>query len=235
MKSNFRPLVIAITVIVILLIARFILSSPIGDQLLERVRVSKLQTNQNVTPTEGVKTSSSFSGVRQPESFSDYQVIVKNDLLKPLGWQETVYTPPPPEPVVQREIKQERRAPTNDLVLTGIVSLGADLTALVEDASKGEAHFLREGDRLKNYIVEAIGEESITLTSENSRIVVALGSKTNYGSDGRVSTSELTNGQPTEDSVRSADERTASSDENPANLSLIERMKARRRKELEKE
>lgn len=235
MKLNFRPLVIALTVIVILLIARFILSSPIGDQLLERVRVSKLQRSQNVTPAEGVKTSSSFSGVWQPESFSDYQVIIKNDLLKPLGWQETVYTPPPPEPVVQRGIKQERRAPTNDLVLTGIVRLGAAPTALVEDASKGEAYFLREGDKLKDYIVEAIGEESITLANESSRIVVALGSKTNYGSNGRVLISEMTDGQTTGDSVESTDEKTASSDEGTANMSLIEQMKARRREELGQE
>ncbi len=177
----------------------------------------------------------SFGWTRPAASLSDYQVVVEHDLLKPLGWQKTVATPPPPKPVVQREVRQERPAPTNDLVLTGIVNLGGEPIALMEDTSSGKAYFLKEGDKLKDYLVEAISEKNIVLANGSSRLTPSLGSKAQYDSNGRISISQLTDERAIGGSMKSTDEKVASSDGEPANLSLIERMKARRRRELETE
>lgn len=192
------------------------------------------RTSRKVTPTGSIdtRTFSSLSGMQLDRPLSDYQVVIENDLLKPLGWQKTIAMPPLPEPIVRRRTRQAPPAPASNLVFTGIVRLGAESIALIEDISIGEAYFLREGDKLKDYLVQAIAEENITLVSENSEFMLDLGSKARYSSNGQILTSELTDEQAIEDLAKGADEKTASSDEGSVNLSVIEQMKARRRKEL---
>jgi hypothetical protein len=231
--------IIAIIIVFIVLGAkgvRYVLSNSPENQ--------PLKTSQKATPEERVnsRTFSSLSGMQSSgmgdfphKSFSDYQVIIENDLLRPLGWQKTIAAPSSPEPVVQRQMPRERPAPTNDLILTGIVHLGEESIALIEDISKGEAYFLREGDKLKDHVVEAIGEESITLVNENSKLTPTLGSMAHYGSSGQILMSELTDRQTTRNVAKNTGEKAASSGESSANLSLIERMKARRREELGQE
>jgi len=179
--------------------------------------------------------SSSYGGIRPSAQFSNYQVAIEQDLLKPLGWEKTVAKPPPSRPAVQRKRPQRRPEPTNDLVLTGIVNLGEEPIALVEDTSNGKAYFLKKGDKLKDYLVEAITEENIVLANGDSKLTPALGSKAYYDSSGKISMSGVTGEQVGRDSTGGADGETDSSDVASDNLSLIERLKARRRKELGQE
>ena len=109
--------------------------------------------------------------------------------------------------------------------------MGSEPMALIEDTSKGEAYFLKKGDKLKDYVVEAVTEESIVLANEESKLNPTLGSKAYFSTSGRIFMSEFTDRQAVESPAKSASE-TASLDEGSADLSLIERMKARRRKEM---
>lgn len=181
----------------------------------------------------------SSSGLLQlTRSFFDYQVVTENDLFKPLGWQKTIEsTKIIPKPIVQQRVVEQQNPPepVNELVLTGIVRLGDELVAIVEDAQKGEAHFLRKGDRLKDYTVETIAEDKIILVNDGSMILSTLGSKTYYNSNGQFLISQRTDLPATGDAMRSTNEKPAPLDEGSADTSLIERMKARRRKELGQE
>jgi hypothetical protein len=246
MRSKVEIPGIAIVAIIIVFIVlgakgiKYVLSNTAGDQPLE--------TNQKIKSAERInpETFSAFSGIAPARSFSDYQVVIEHDLLKPLGWQKTIALPAPPQPVVRREWRRERPAPTSDLILTGIVRLGDESIAIVEDTSKGEGYFLREGDKLKDYVVEDITEENIVLAKENSKLMTALGSRARYSSTGQILMSGLADEQATSENppsplykggkesnvVETTGEESSLLDESSASLSIIERMKARRRKEL---
>lgn len=186
--------------------------------------------------TSKARSSSSSSGVQPARGMSDYEMVTENNLLRPLGWEKPVEIPRVREPVVRRERRWERPVSLSDLVFTGIVRLGDDTIAIVEDASSGKAYFLKEGDMLKDHSVESIAEENIVLVSGDSRITSTLGSKTRYDSSGRILISELASTQEArEDVAKNTDEAPALSDESTPDLSLIERMRARRRRELESE
>jgi hypothetical protein len=120
-------------------------------------------------------------------------------------------------------------------MLTGITYLAEEPMALIEDVSKGEAYFLKEGDRLKDYVVAAIGEENITLVNGNSKMRASLGKRTYYNADGELLAAGSADSQATESIMSNLSEESDSSEDDAADLSIIERMKARRRKELEQE
>ena len=179
------------------------------------------------------RTASSSSGVQPDRDLSYYEMITERNLLRPLGWEKPVETPRIEKPVIQRRQPRERPIPVDELILTGIVHLDNESIALVEDVSSGKAYFLRKGDKLRNYSVEAIAEENIVLVNEDSKLTHALGAKVQYNSNRQISTSEQYNNQTTNDTAQNADTESDSQDEgDTANLSLIERMKARRRREL---
>lgn len=174
----------------------------------------------------------SFSNPKR--ELSDYQMVAKNDLFKPLGWQKAVIvtTTSPPQQIVQEGRQQPPPEPLSRLSFTGIVQLGSEYVALVEDSSKGKAYFLRKGDRLKNFVVEAITEESLVLSNESSKLTPHIGSTVYYNSEGLITTSEpyssLTMARTSESGV----EERVSLNESSDNMSVIERMRARRRREL---
>lgn len=168
-------------------------------------------------------------------SISDYQMIVEDNLFRRLGWQKTVEIASLPEPVVQIERPFERPKPPNYLTLTGITYLAQEPMALIEDVSRGEAYFVKAGDRLKDYVVETITEENIILVNGNSRITVALGARTSYNSDGELLATAMAEDQIAGSIMEGSSEKPAPLEEDTAGLSLIERMRARRRKELGQE
>ncbi len=185
------------------------------------------ETSQKTSRTGGVKagTYSSSSGIQANRTLSDYQMVIERNLMERLGWQKTVETPRRYEPVVQPQQRPEQPEPVNDLVLTGIVRLGDDNVAIVEDVSRGEAYFLKKGDKLRDYFVESVTEKNIVLVNGDSRLTPALGSKAQYDSSGHILASELPNAQKVENAVKDTGE-------SDVTMSLIERMKAQRRREL---
>jgi len=122
--------------------------------------------------------------------------------------------------------------------LTGIVEVGTERTALIEDTSQKKGYFLKEGDKFKNYLVETILDESIVLVKDNSKLTTDLGSKAYYDSSRQIIISRQADKQGMPEPVKvakNADGKVASSNGNAEELSIIERMRERRRKELEQE
>jgi len=180
----------------------------------------------------------SLSGVMQSvENLSDCQVIAKRNLFEPLGGRRA--EPIKAEPIVQREVKeappQPRPEPLNDIALTGIVHINNGYMALIEDSSNGKSSYLKKGDKLKNYVVESISEKAVTLTNGDSKLTQTLGSKTYYNIHGELLASGSANTQISANTTKQPSVKSDTPEEKDSNLSLIERMKARRRKELGQE
>ncbi len=169
-----------------------------------------------------------FSFHRGPE---DYEVIAENNIFRPLGWKREIQSSEEPAPTVAPEpiLEIPPSPPTYTLVLTGIARSGSDWVAVVEDRKRVEGTFLRRGETLKDVRVQDIMPEHITLTRDGITLQLALGESIEYGVDGRLrfgtagvaKISKLANGA-------SAD---ADSDDD-SRQSLIERMRARRQREL---
>lgn len=196
------------------------------------------EATQEATSTNADKataTSASLSGMQLGRELLDYQIVSENNLLRPLGWQKTIAKPQTYKPVVQQRQQYTPPESTNDLILTGIVSLSGEYTALMEDTSKGKAYFLKEGDKLKDYYVESITAENITLVNGNSILTPDLGSKAQYNSSGQILALGLARSQKPRDIAKNSNEKPASSGDDASSLSLIEQMKARRRRETGQE
>jgi hypothetical protein len=190
-------------------------------------------------------------------NLSDCQIIARKNLFEPLGGR--IAEPSSAKPITQvaSVIKQEPPKPPPDpiydLILTGIVYNGNEILALIEDSSKGKSFYLRKGDKLKDYYVESITDKNVVLMNGDSKITQALGSKTYYNVSGKLLASRPANAPsapiamnetsnrstpsaPVANSVaNSSSNSSASSNNSNANLSLIEQMKARRKKELGQE
>ena len=167
-----------------------------------------------------------------PPELKDYQIIAENDIFRPLGWKKEVRSQEELAPMVAPEpIVEIPPPPTYTLVLTGIAKSGSDWLAVVEDRKRNEGAFLRRGEMLKDGRVQDIMSEHITLTRDEMTVQLALGESIEYGVDGRLrfntagtaKISKLPNETevPSETQADSEDEQ-----------SLIERMRARRREEL---
>lgn len=167
---------------------------------------------------------------------ADYAVIAENNLFRPLGWKREDSRPiiptVAPEPIAETPPPPP---PTYALVLTGIVKNGADWIAVVEDRERNEGIFLRRGETLKDVQVEGIISEYITLTRGEMTVQLALGGSIEYGVDGRVrfhtaGTTKIV--EPADKTDRSS-ETGADSEGDDGEKSLIERMRERRRRELD--
>jgi len=202
-----------------------------------------LETNQKTTLAENTipKTRASFRSIYQEKPFSDYQSIIETNIFRPLGWEKA--KPAPILPVVRRrrEIPRERPAPTYTLTLTGIAKKGGEQIALIEDSRNKEGYFLHSGEKLKDYTVNAIEDEQIILAQASSEIKLALGEEIRYNISGQLilsgsaSASRLAvrpeQSASVAESVQKGDSSSVGEDER---LSIIERLKLRRKEQLNK-
>ena len=158
---------------------------------------------------------------------AEYQVIAENNLFRPLGWKKETLKESLPKianPVV--EIRRERPAPTYNLSLTGIAQNGSQWIAIVEDETLKEGYFLHRGEKLKDSLVSEIFEEYIVLLVRESKTQLPLGTSIQYNANGQIMINTITNQKPDFLIPNSGGD---------AQKSLIEQMKARRRKELVQE
>ena len=175
-----------------------------------------------------------FSSHRE---LKDFEVIAENNLFRPLGWKREIQSPEELTPTVAPEPTAELPTPpppTYALVLTGLAKSGSDWIAVVEDSNGNEGAFLRRGETLKDVRVQEIMSEYITLVRDDTILQLALGESIEYGVDGRLrfdtagaaKISKLSNetNAPAETEVDSSDD---------GEQSLIERMRARRKEELD--
>lgn len=210
------------------------------DQLIINALLKVKDSTEMARGTKGTyKTVMSQNG-----SFSDYQFVIKDNLFRKLGTEDIVATPVVQEKPIRQE-PEVRRIQPGELMLTGIVNIGDNLTALVEDVPMKKAYFLGTGDKIKNYTVEEINRQSVILVSGESKIICALGKKVYYSKDDgslisntnfNISSQQIAQATQTNTTnIVSAEKIPPSPNENSSNLSLIEQMKARRRKELEQQ
>jgi hypothetical protein len=220
-------------IVILLIIVSIVPGIKLGKYILNNNSSDVTINNNSVGNTKTAKSTPS-SYLQPTKSLLDYQVIIGNDLFSPLGGQKTIVVASPPKQAIQIEKPQAPPEPLYKLAFTGIVNLGSEYTALVEDSSKNDAYFLRKGDKLKDYVVESITDGSVILSNGNSRFTYPVGSVAYYNSKGWLSTSEPRNNQVVAlSSSESKAEEPVSVNRDSAELSIIEKMKARRKKELE--
>ncbi len=228
-------------IIVVLIVIIFVGLSLKGGRFVTNHFTGKQQSKNNESPTADKNTNKGssllFSRYRQIKQLSDCQIIIQNSLFEQLGGRkiERQVVELPKKVEVKAEMPQSRPAQPNYLVLTGIVYLNGEPLALIEDSSKGKSYFLKRGDKIRNYTVDEITGKEITLVSENSKVVQSLGAKTYYNAEGNL----LANGSVVSDSSNMAQVKSMSepvpSENKDSNLSLIEQMRIRRKKELGQE
>ena len=232
MKSKIRIPRIAIILFIVALIGPGVL---LGKYVLNKQPLFLAKNTESLKYMKTVK----FSNPLPLRPLPDYQVIVRNNLFRYLGQREIVIPTPLPQTIKVEKQQAPPPDPLYKLAFTGIVQLGSEYTALVEDTSRNKAYYLKKNDKLKDYVVEAINEGSVVLSNGNSKFTATVGSVAYYNSNGQISTSEPRNNQIiNQTTVRSSESNSgeqASVNKNSANLSLVEQMKARRKKELEQQ
>ena len=196
--------------------------------------LKSFQLPQKLPSSKPVFSQSERAFALSPE-LRDYAVIAENDLFRPLGWKREIQSLEEPTPTVIPEpiVEIPPPPPTYTLVLTGIAKTGSDWIAVVEDRKRNEGAFLRRGEMLKDVRIQDIMSEHITLTRDEMTVQLALGESIEYGVDGRlqfdtagtVKIPEIPN-----EMGKSSGTQGASSDDEQ---SLLERMRARRREELD--
>ena len=100
--------------------------------------------------------------------------------------------------------------------------------------TQDEGAFLRRGEMLKDVHVQDIMSEHITLTRDEMTVKLVLGESIEYGIDGRLrfDTAGAARISKLPNETRALSETQTDGDDN-GEQSLIERMRARRRKELD--
>lgn len=181
-----------------------------------------------------------------PLPWKNYQVIVEDNLFRPLGWEKEVIEKDKPRRKSLVEIPpvavpQERPKPdpstgsghAYNLTLTGIAQNGSEWVAILEDPTRNEGHFLHLGEKFKNSLISEISPEHIILAQGNVQAQLSLGENIQYDTNEQILIDSINNSQET--SLRAKRSNQIRPRNEVAQASLIERMKARRRKELEDE
>ena len=197
--------------------------------------LKSFQPPQKVPSSRPAFSESERAFPLSPE-LKDYAIITENNIFRSLGWKREIQSPEEPtataalEPVV--EIPPP--PPTYTLVLTGIAKSGSDWIAVVEDRKQDEGAFLRRGEMLKDVRVQDIMSEYITLTRDEMAVELALGESIEYGVDGRVQFDTVGTAKISKlfNKTEALSETQTDSDDD-GGQSLIERMRARRREELD--
>lgn len=228
MKNIISLLIVSVTILGFIIY--FIMSKMVqGDTVLKL-----FQLPQKVHSSKPAFSESKRAFPLSPE-LKDYEVIVENDLFRPLGWKREIQSLEDPTPTVIPEpiVEIPPPPPTYTLVLTGIAKNGSDWIAVVEDLKRDEGAFLRRGEMLKDVRVQNIMSEHIMLTRGEMTVQLALGESIEYGVDGRLQfdTAGAVK-MPEFPNKTDALSQTQADSGDDGEQSLIERMRARRKEEL---
>ncbi|MGQ9610299.1 MAG: hypothetical protein ACUVWN_13445 [bacterium] len=232
-KSNILGIIVAL---ILITFVGFVLKSERYNHLIgkQRQTIDESQTDKKSSKN---KTTSPFSKYKQIRQLSDCQVIIQRSLFEQLGGRkiERQVVELPKKIEVKTELSQKPIAQPNYLVLTGIAYLNGEPLALIEDNSKGKSYFLKKGDKIRDYTVDEIIGERVILVNGDSRVVQSLGSRIYYNVDGELlASNSIVSDSSNNAQVKSVSESVVS-DKKDNNLSLIEQMRIRRKKELGQE
>ena len=228
MKNIISLLILSVTILGF--ITYFIISQMVQSDTV----LKSYQTPQKVlasTPAFSLQERA-FSSHRE---LKDYEIIAENNLFRPLGWKREVQSPEESTPTVVPEpiVEIPPPPPTYTLVLTGIAKNGSDWIAVVEDRKQDKGAFLRRGETLKDGRIQDIRSEHITLVRDDATLQLALGESIEYGVDGRLrfDTAGTANISKLPNDTKALSETEADRDDD-GEQSLIERLRARRQREL---
>ena len=227
MKNIISLLIVGVTIL------GFIIYFIIPKMAQNDTILKSFQLPQKLPSSKPVFSQSERAFALSPE-LKDYAVIAENDLFRPLGWKREIQSLEEPTPTVIPEpiVEIPPPPPTYTLVLTGIAKTGSDWIAVVEDRKRNEGAFLRRGEMLKDVRIQDIMSEHITLTRDEMTVQLALGESIEYGVDGRLQFDTVGTVKipeiPNEMGKSSGTQGASSDDEQ----SILERMRARRKEEL---
>ena len=197
--------------------------------------LKSFQPPQKVPSSRPAFSESERAFPLSPE-LKDYAIIAENNIFRSLGWKREIQSPEEPTATAALEpiVEIPPPPPTYTLVLTGIAKSGSDWIAVVEDRKQDEGAFLRRGEMLKDVRVQDIMSEYITLTRDKMAVELALGESIEYGVDGRVQFDTVGTAKISKlfNKTEALSETQTDSDDD-GGQSLIERMRARRREELD--
>ena len=228
MRNVISLLILSVTIL------GFIIYFTFSQMVQSDTVLKSYQTPQKVSPSKPgfLQQERAFLLHQGPE---DYAVIAENNLFRPLGWKREVLSPEESTPTIAPEpiVEIPPPPPTYTLVLTGIAKSGSDWIAVVEDRKQDKGAFLRRGEPLKDVHIQDIRSEHITLVRDDTTLQLALGESIEYGVDGRLrfdtaGTAKISK-LPNETKVVSETEADRDDD---GEQSLIERLRARRQREL---
>lgn len=167
-------------------------------------------------------------------SRSGYEAITQHNLFRPLGWEPPKrttttlipeHTPPvEPEPASQPQ--------PHYLTLTGIAQDGAESIAILEDSDRSATYFLRAGEKLKQGRIRAIHPEHIVMIQDEAEAEVALGKSVPYNGNGHLLFGSLQRHSPIPRADADRLTMDSGAEDTQEATSLLEQMRARRRKEL---
>ena len=228
MKNIISLLFVSVTILGFIIY--FIMSKMVQSDTV----LKSFQLPQKVHSSRPAFSKSERAFPLSPE-LKDYEVIAENDLFRPLGWKREIQSPEAPTATVTPEpiVEIPPPPPTYTLVLTGIAKSSSDWIAVVEDRKRNEGAFLRRGEMLKDVRIQDIMSEHIILTRGEMTVQLALGESIEYGVDQRLRLDTAGTGKrpgPRDKTDASSETQADSSDD--GKQSLIERMRARRREEL---
>ena len=222
--------VLILSIITLGFITYFIISQMERSDTVPKI----FQLPQKVSASKPASSQSERTFPLFPE-LRDYAVIDENNIFRPLGWKREVQSSDVPTPTVVPEpiVEIPPPPPTYTLVLTGIAKSGSDWIAVVEDRNRNEGTFLRRGEILKDVQVQDIMSEHITLVRNEMTVQLALGESIEYGLDGRLrfDTAGTAKISKLPNETNALAETQADSDDE-GEQSLIERLRARRQREL---
>ena len=229
MKNIITVLILSVTIL------GFIIYFIVSKMVQSDTVLKSFQLPQKVSAAKPA-SSQSERAFALPAELKDYAVIAENDLFRSLGWKREIRSPEEPTPTVSPEPVVEAPSPpaTYTLILTGIAKSGSDWIAVVEDIKQGEGAFLRHGEMLKDVRVQNIMSEHITLTRDEMTVQLALGESIEYGADGRLRFDTAGTAKiPKFPNGTGTLSKTQADSDDDGEQSLIERMRERRRKELD--
>jgi hypothetical protein len=116
------------------------------------------------------------------------------------------------------------------LTLTGIAQSGSEWIAILEDSNRKEGYFLHPGEKLKDSLVSEILAGHIILVQGDAKAQLSLGESIQYDMSGQLLLNTVANQKP--DFLNPKSEIRLPTSGEDAQKSLIERMKAKRQKEL---
>jgi hypothetical protein len=166
-----------------------------------------------------------------------YGMVAESTLFRPLGWQKTVVQEEVAAvaPRMAQEAPLVRKPSYPALTLTGIVQNGAERLAIIEDGAINKGYFLSQGEKIKDFEISEILSDHVLLANGSQSTSFSLGDSIHYDPGGRILLDVIADQTEYRGSIQKSPQQQGSTESEGEQMSLIERLRARRRKELGEE